>query len=82
LARGQLQLELLAQELADLVLDLLGLLPGAGEAEHPVIGVAAVPQPPVARIGGVAGGHGLHLPAQPPARLPFSALFQAPGLLP
>jgi hypothetical protein len=37
LGRGQLQFELVVQERPDLGLDLLGLLPGAGEAQQPVV---------------------------------------------
>jgi hypothetical protein len=39
LGRRQLQFELVVQELPDPRLDLLGLLPGAGEAQQPVIGL-------------------------------------------
>jgi hypothetical protein len=43
LGRGQFQFELVVQELPDASLDLLGLLPGAGEAQQPVIGLCRVP---------------------------------------
>ncbi|MGH8898361.1 MAG: hypothetical protein ACRDZ4_15410 [Egibacteraceae bacterium] len=39
----QLQLETIAQETADLGLDLLGLPPWAGQPEQPVIGLCRVP---------------------------------------
>jgi len=51
---GQFQLELIMQELPDAGLDLLGFPPGTGETQQPVVRVAAVGQPPVARIAGVA----------------------------
>jgi hypothetical protein len=61
LVRRQFQLELVMQELPDLRFDLLGLLPGTGKAQQPVIGVPAVVQPPIALVVRVAGGHRLHL---------------------
>jgi hypothetical protein len=82
LGRRQLQVELITQELADLSLDLFGFPPGTGEAQQPVIGIAAIAQPPVARIVRVAGGHGLHLLTQRVTGLPVSPLFQVPGAAP
>lgn len=56
LGRGQLQLEVLVQEPPHHVLDLLGLPPGASEAQQPVVGVTAVAQPPVPGIVGSRDG--------------------------
>ncbi len=49
----QLQLEFLAQERRDLRLDVLGLALWTGEPQQPVVGIADIPEPPVARISGV-----------------------------
>ena len=46
----QFQPEFIAQELSESLLDLLGFGLWPGETEQVVVGVAAVTQPPVARI--------------------------------
>src|SRR2546430_15334258 len=79
---GQLQLELIVEELAALGLDLFGFLPGAGDPEQPVVGVTAVVQPPVALVVRIPGGHGLHLLTQLQTALPVSLLFESAGALP
>jgi hypothetical protein len=43
LGRGQFQFELVVQELPDASFDLLGFLPGAGEAQQPVVGLCRGP---------------------------------------
>jgi hypothetical protein len=63
-------------------LDLLSLPPGSGEPQRPVVGVPAIVQPAVGRIVGVPRGHGLHLLAQPSARLVVASLLQPACLLP
>ena len=65
---GQLQLELVAQELADPTLDLLGLLPGPDEPEQEVVGVPHVSQAPVVGV------------VQHDGRDPPELLAQASGL--
>src|SRR4029453_11711679 len=47
---GQLQLELVAQELTDPTLDLLGFLARPDEPEQEVVGVPQVSEPPVVGI--------------------------------
>src|SRR5262249_58620736 len=47
---GQLQLELVAQELTDPTLDLLGLLARPDESEQEVVGVPQVSEPPVVGV--------------------------------
>src|SRR5258708_6252590 len=49
----QLQLEFLAQERRDLLLDVLGLALWTGEPQQPVGGLADIPEPPVSPISGV-----------------------------
>jgi len=51
LGRGQLQFELVVQELPDTSLDLLGLLPGAGEAQQPVVSLCRAPDYAASRAG-------------------------------
>lgn len=43
LGRRKFQVEMIAQELADTSLDLFGLLPGACEAEQPIVGLCRPP---------------------------------------
>ena len=68
LCLGQLQLELLLQELGEATFDLLGFGLRSGEPEQDVIGVSDVPQPPVARIVGILAGEAALLLAQRPHR--------------
>ena len=65
---GQLQLEVIAQELSEAMLDLLGLCLRSGEPEQDVIGVSRVTQPPVAGIVGILAREAALLLAQRPHR--------------
>ena len=56
LGLGQLQLEILLQELGEATLDLLGLGLRSDEPEQDVIGVSRVTQPPIARIRQILAG--------------------------
>src|ERR1700745_3656079 len=56
LGRRQLQTQLITQERRYLLLDFLGLASGACESQQPVVGIADIAQPPVARVGGVLAG--------------------------
>jgi hypothetical protein len=44
------------RERRDLRFDVLGLAPGTGEPQQPVVGIADIPKPPVARVSGVLAG--------------------------
>jgi hypothetical protein len=68
LVLGQLQLEILSQELAEATFDLLGFGLRPGEPEQDVVGVSHVPQPPVARILGIMTREATLLLAQYPHR--------------
>jgi len=65
---GQLQLEVIAQELGEASLDLLGLGLRSGEPEQDVIGVSHVTQPSVARIRWIRTWQAPLLLAQRPHR--------------
>ena len=64
LTLGEFQLEVLAQGASDLPFALFSFVPWSADAEQPTIGIAHVPQAPVAWITGVlrATGHLLPLP--------------------
>jgi hypothetical protein len=66
LSRGQFQLEVLAQELDQALLDLLGFGLGAGEPEQVIVGVPDIPEPAVTGIAGLPVGQALPLLAQLP----------------
>ena len=68
LCLGQLQLEVLVQELGEATFDLLGFGLRSGEPEQDVVGVSHVPQPPVARIVWIQARKAALLLAQLPHR--------------
>jgi len=77
LALGQLQLEVIAQELGEMTLDLLGFGLRSGEPEQDVVGVADVTQSPVPGILRISGRESALLLAQRPRRgfvAPFAGL--------
>src|SRR6266545_5401507 len=61
---GQFQLELLAQELAQPLLDLHRFALGSAETEENVVGVPDVAQPTIARIAKILAGQGPAVLAQ------------------
>jgi hypothetical protein len=60
---GQLQFELILQELPELLLDLHRFGLRAAEAEEDIVGVPAIAQPSISGIVKILAGHQATLPA-------------------
>ncbi len=70
---GQLQPEFLTQERRKLALDLLGFSLRSDETQEMVVGIAGIPQPPVAGIVRITLWDATKVPTKCPSLIPVPA---------
>ncbi len=75
LGLGKLQLELIAQELTDLRLDLLRFAPRTGKPEEKIVAIPHIPKPPVAGIVRVLARQTTTQATKRPHRIPVCVPF-------